>query len=109
MALQESAFHEPWASAFALPKLEPELEGFVPLVAPIHKVMKEGKIERKDNTLTLSLSYTPDAGMAKKVSEAIEAARKKNRDFDKDRPAFKDKKDKIADKGGKFVDKGKDK
>jgi hypothetical protein len=78
--------------AKSLPKQESEFKGLMPLSVPVQKAFKAAKVERKDNTLSTSVTLTPEAGLAKKVRDSV-AEHRKNRFADKDRPLeFKDKK-----------------
>jgi hypothetical protein len=79
--------------AKSLPKHEWEFKGLMPLSAPVQKAFKDAKIERKDNTLSTSVTLTPEAGLAKKVRDSV-AEQGKNRFGDKDRPKDFDEKKK---------------
>ena len=74
-----------------LPKHEHEFKGMKPLSVLAKKAFEEAKVERKDTTLSTTITLTPEAGLAAKVREGIAEERKNNeKRYDKGRPVFKD-------------------
>lgn len=75
--------------AVSMPKMERgEMRGYRPLSAPIHQAFKAAKVERKDLTLTATVTLTPEAGLTKKLAAGLAEERKRREEMTKDRPRF---------------------
>jgi hypothetical protein len=80
------------------------MEHLAPISAPAAKAFEAAKVERKGEVVSVTVTMTPDAGLAKKVNEAREKAEKKREEEEKKRrkereERFKDeKKERFEDK-----------
>jgi len=63
--------------AVLLPRQEEEFRGLKPLSAGVALAFKEAKVQRKGNTVSTTVTMTPDDGLAKKVRASIAEAKKK--------------------------------
>src|SRR5262249_10490032 len=86
--------------ALSLPKTERGLKSHKALSIPVNKAFKETKVERKDLTVSTTVTMTPEAGLARKLSDDVDAERKRRDErMREERKRFDEFKDKAKDGG----------